>query len=231
MTLLSGIVGSSYVIPETPNLNTTMTSYTVRSNTTSGMTLTGANAGQLYIVCHNVHNVSGISNAPNTPTGFTSLSSYSQSGNMFSFRLSYKILTSNESTITLPSVSGSTGQVGVAIIVNTLSGSFSGLSVENESGYLYQNNNTVVGNLNTDVNNIFIGFGLFYPGGGGGGGTTLSTPRIFSAITSGGEAQGDYSSITLAKAYESTSSASWSWNEASATTVLSNNFVLKPTFI
>jgi hypothetical protein len=228
MSLLAGIIGQT---KETPNLNTSITSYVERINTTSGMTITGANDGQLYILCHNAYNLGGISNAPATPSGFTSLSSYGESGNIFSFRLSYKILTSNEATYTLPSVSGANGQVATGLVVDTLSGTFTGLSIENSLGYSYSTSTSATGNLITDINSILIGFGLFYDGLPGG--VNLPTPAVGAGqtgITSGGATQGDYYSVVHAKNYTDFGNDTWSASLVSSTTILTNTFNLKPTF-
>lgn len=230
MSLLAGIIGQT---KETPNLNTSITSYTERINSTSAMTLTGANSGQLYIVCHNAYNSSGISNAPATPSGFTSLSSYAESGSIFSFRLSYKILTSNDATYTLPTVSGANGQVATGLVISTLSGSFTGLSIENSADYLYTASSSVIGNLATDINNILIGVGLLYPGTGGGSGSNLPSPSIGAAqtgISSGGATQGDYYSVVHAKNYADFGNDTWFASLTNATIAFSNTFNLKPTF-
>jgi hypothetical protein len=230
MSLLAGIIGQT---KETPNLNTSITSYVERINTTSGMTITGANDGQLYILCHNAYNLGGISNAPATPSGFTSLSSYGESGNIFSFRLSYKILTSNEATYTLPSVSGANGQVATGLVVNTLSGTFAGLSIENSLGYSYSTSTSASGNLITDINSILIGFGLLYDGLASNSGVNLPTPAVGAAqtgITSGGATQDDYYSVVHAKNYTDFGNDTWSANRDSSTTILTNTFNLKPTF-
>ena len=230
MSLLAGIMGQTQ---ETPNLNTSITSYTVRNNTTSGLEITGANSGQLYILCHNAHNSSGIANAPATPTGFTSLSSYAQSGNIFSFRLSYKILTSNEPGFTLPSVSGATGQVATGLIINTLSGSFTGLSLESSVGYSYGSSNTASGNLSTDVNSILVGFGLLNDGLASTSGGNLPSPSVGAGntgITSGGSSFGDYYSVVHAKNYTDSGNDTWDAGRTSSTTMLFNTFNLKPTF-
>lgn len=227
MSLLAGIISAAQ---ESPNLNTTITSYSERSNTTSALTITGANSGQLYILCHNAYNSSGISSAPATPSGFTSLSSYAQSGNVFSFRLSYKILTSNEATFTLPSVSGAAGQVAAGFVVDTLSGTFNTLSLSQETGYTYSNSITASGTLNYRINDIAIALGLFYPQISGGSGTLFSSPRAFVNITAGGASNGDYFSQNQAKAFSTVTSASWSFSVSDATASLSNTFALHPTF-
>jgi hypothetical protein len=226
MTLLAGIIGSTQ---ETPNLNTSITNYTVRNNTTSGLSITGANAGQLYVLCHNAYNSGGMSVAPATPSGFTSIDSYLFSGNMFSFRLSYKILTSDEATYTLPSVSGADGQVAVGLVINTLSGSFTGLSIENQTGYVYTAAAGVSPSIAVDVNNILIGFGLLHPFTSGGG-SNLPSPSVSSATVAGGPTQGDYFSVVNAKNYTTSATAAWNYSGDTTTTVLTNTFVLKPTF-
>jgi hypothetical protein len=226
MSLLAGIMGQTQ---ETPNLNTSITAYTVRNNTTSGLSITGANSGQLYILCHNAYNSSGMSVAPATPSGFTSISSYLFSGNIFSFRLSYKILTSNEATYTLPSVSGADGQVATGLVIDTLSGSFTGLSQEKEIGYVYANASSVSGSIDVDVNNIVIGLGLLHPFTSGGG-SNFSSPSVAQGTIAGGPTQGDYFSEIKAKNYTTSDTAVWSQSGDITTTVLSNTFVLKPTF-
>lgn len=227
MSLLAGIIGSA---GKAPNLNTSITTQTQRSNTTSGMTITGANSGQLYILCHDAYNSSGISAAPATPTGFTSLSSYAQSGSIFSFRLSYKILTSNEATFTLPSVSGANGQQAIGLVIDTLSGSFTGLSLENSLGYSYLNDDEVSATLSANVNTILIGYVALYPAGGAGGGTLLPSPSAFVNTISGGPSFGDYSISLKAKNYTTSANDTWTEGRIGATTLLTNTFALKPTF-
>lgn len=218
---------------ETPNLNTSISTYVIASNTTSGIGISGANAGQLYILLHNAYNSSGIATAPATPSGFTSLSSYGQSGSIFSFRLSYKILTSNESTFTLPSVSGAGGQVATGLVISTLSGNFTGLSLESSVGYSYGSSNTASGNLTTDVNSILVGFGLLNDGIASTGGGNLPSPSVGAGntgISSGGTMFGDYYSVVHAKNYTDSGNDTWSASRTSSTTMLFNTFNLKPTF-
>jgi hypothetical protein len=230
MSLLSGIISGASL--ETPNLNTSTTSYVVANSSSSSVSITGANSGQLYILCHNAYNPSGISSAPATPSGFTSLSSYAASGNIFSFRLSYKILTSNEFSYTLPSVSDATGQVATGLVVSTLSGGFNGLSVQNSLGYTYASSSNGSGDINASVNNIVIGFGLFYLFTGGGSGINLPSPSVGAAQTAiAGGAVGDlYYSVVHAKNYTTSDTASWQQSITGATATLYNTFALRPTF-
>jgi len=227
MNLLTGMMSNYNTVN---NLNTTITGYSQNSNTTSGITITGANSGQIYVACHYAYNSSGISTAPSTLSGFTSLSSYAQSGSIYSFRLSYRILTSNQSTFTFPSVSGTNGQIIFGLVYTPLSGTATSLNLASEVGYNYSTSSTTVsGEVSPRAGDISIGIGALYPNTGAGG-STFPSPRLDLAIASGGAALGDYLGVLASKVSTSSESISWFLSGSGSTTTLSNTFVLRPTF-
>ena len=225
MTLLSGIISSAGVVA-VPNLNTTLSTVTSASSSSTALSITGASNGQLYILLHAGYNPSGISTAPATPSGFTSLSSYAASGSIVSFRLSYKILTSNESTYTLPSVSGATAQTATAVRVSTLSGTFTGLSLSNSSGYSYGSTTTISNQLDYSINDIGISL-ISYTPATPGGGSNFPTP---SASILNTDPTGTYWLDLSSKAFDAESTTGKFFSFNTPVTALVNLFNLTATF-
>jgi len=227
MNLLTGIVSASGGVN---NLNTSITTYSERSNTTSGISVTGADSGQIYIACHYAYNSSGISNAPGTLSGFTSLSSYAESGSIFSFNLSYKILTSDEATFTFPSVSGTNGQAIHGLVYTPLSGTATNISVASSDGYTYSiSNSSISGQPVPRFGDIVLGIGALKPFTSGGG-QGFPSPAVNLGLLSGGPSLGDYFAVALSKVYSAIASLPWSQSGTDTTTTLSNTFILRPTF-
>lgn len=229
MSLLAGIVGSGYLPYKlNPNLASPEIDFNASS---SSLTMVGGSVGDLYILVHSAYNLSGISTAPSTPSGFTSLSSQATSGNIFSVRVSYKILTDTNS-ITLPSVSGASGQVAQAIKVQALRGAFSSASLQDSTGYTYNTNvvstsNTLSSYLTDDIG---ISLNVQYP-------NTLqitsdfATPRTRTQVP-GGPIGDEFVLSVSGKAFTESGSATVSFDYFNnPTTTLSNVLNIRPTFV
>jgi hypothetical protein len=130
MNLLTGIISRSGLSP-----SKTIASQTTSSSSSSGLTITGANATQLYVLIHSAYNATTNLTAPSTPSGFTSLTS--STNNRIVSRISYRILTSNTASFSLPSVTNASEQTAVAFIYNPINSTFSSVQFS-EVGWTYQ---------------------------------------------------------------------------------------------
>jgi len=222
MSLLSIIASTSNTVN---NLNTSITYQGNDSSGANTISVTGANSGQIYVALHYTYNTSGISTAPGTASGFTSLTSYAQSGSIMSYRMSYRILTSNTTTFTFPAVSGATNHGVAACVYTPLSGTASSLSlIQNNSSYGPAN--TTSGDVDARPGDIAIGLGLFYPGGAGSG-NSFPTPSLGLGFAIGVPGISAYLTSKVSTAPQN---LPWSFTIGDATTTFSNTALLRPTF-
>lgn len=153
MSLLAGIVGSG----GPPRLSSTITTQNVTSTNSNALTITGANANQIYILVHCAYNSTTSITAPTTPTGFSSIAS--SANNKIVSRVSLKRLTSNEASFTLPSVTSAESQIAYAFIYTPTKGTSTGSSSA-ESGFTYTTGGAdpVAEELNISADSIALGF-------------------------------------------------------------------------
>jgi len=138
MSLLAGIVGSGL-------RNLVSTTVTAESGAITGsgsFTVPAGSAGQLIVAIHTAFKLNGTISAPATPSGYTSLASYSASGSYFSSRISYKILTITEASMTFPSVTNAEASTGITYAFTPASGTFTGVSLAQQSGFTYLSSGT-----------------------------------------------------------------------------------------
>jgi hypothetical protein len=124
MTLLSGIIAR----PGVSRVLTTITSYQTSSTSSSGMTLTGGSAGNIYILVHSVIKASGSSVSFTSPTSFTAGNTRSNASERVAYRISYRYLTSTVSTISVPSVTNAQAQVAMGFVINDVNRAYTSLS-------------------------------------------------------------------------------------------------------
>jgi hypothetical protein len=132
MSLLTGIIGST--IPQTLSVTNT---YDVSSTGSGGMSITGASAGNIYVLVQTVLKANdGASGGIASPSGFSGDGIFTFPGR-FSYQISYKYLTSTEATISIPSVTNAQAQTAVGFVISDVNSSYTSLSNPvNDYGYL-----------------------------------------------------------------------------------------------
>jgi hypothetical protein len=131
MSLLAGIVGSTI-----PQVLSGVSAYDASDTGSGSMSITGANAGNIYVLIHHVLKASGTSVTLTSPTGFSG-TGRSELSERFAYRISYKYLTSNETTLTIPAVTNAQAQTALGFVISDVNASYSSLSNPfNDAGYI-----------------------------------------------------------------------------------------------
>jgi hypothetical protein len=130
MNLLTGIIGSQPGILLSPT-----SSVTTSSTGSSSMSITGANAGNIYILIHSVLKGNNDAVSISSPSGFSGDGGQAFPGRL-AYHISYKYLTSNENTITIPSVTNAQAQCAIGFVINSTNGLVTSLSNPNNQ-FLY----------------------------------------------------------------------------------------------
>jgi len=131
MSLLAGIVGSTI-----PQVLSGVSAYDASDTGSGSMSITGANAGNIYVLIHHVLKASGTSVTLTSPTGFSG-TGRSESSERLAYRISYKYLTSNETTLTIPAVTNAQAQTALGFVISDVNASYSSLSNPfNDAGYI-----------------------------------------------------------------------------------------------
>ncbi len=225
MSLLVGILSSAGLGP----INTSITGYSGGQTGSNSFTLTGADTGQLYVVIHTAVKANGgLSAAPDVPSGFTSIASYYNSTSWYSARVSYRILSTNLSTVTIPSVTNADAHIANGLVISTNGGSFTGLTSDT-TGFSYLTSGDPASVSLTIDKGIGIGFYAGYNDTPGTSSTLNATP----SVSIGGAQFAPNPQIFLnsgrAKVFNESTAVTYDINGSAINPILSTLISLTPT--